>query len=114
MCRYGGDEGSSFVLPIGDTTRATIRAIARFSPNLTRGSPNAGDSGRVERGTVRLGARLRSEPIGNEQRRYISPALRVRCRDYTRPMNAQACVHQADVMLAEGTDPASVGGTVTV
>jgi len=29
-------------------------------------------------------------------------------------MNAQAYVHQADVMLAEGTDPASVGAMVTV
>src|SRR5882762_7483502 len=29
-------------------------------------------------------------------------------------MNAQAYVHQADVMLAEGTDPASVGATVTI
>lgn len=29
-------------------------------------------------------------------------------------MNAQAYVHQADVMLADGTDPATVGAMVTV
>ena len=33
---------------------------------------------------------------------------------YTFLMNAQAYVHQADVMLAEGTDPATVGAMVTV
>jgi len=29
-------------------------------------------------------------------------------------MNVQVYVHQADVMLAEGTDPAAVGAMVTV
>jgi len=33
---------------------------------------------------------------------------------YTSAMNAQAYVHQAEVMLAEGTDPAAVGAMVTV
>jgi len=33
---------------------------------------------------------------------------------YTSAMNAQAYVHQAEVTLAEGTDPAAVGAMVTV
>ena len=33
---------------------------------------------------------------------------------YTSAMNAQAYVHQAELMLAEGTDPAAVGAMVTV
>jgi pyrimidine deaminase RibD-like protein len=33
---------------------------------------------------------------------------------YTSAMNAQAYVHQAEVVLTEGTDPAAVGATVTV
>jgi hypothetical protein len=33
---------------------------------------------------------------------------------YTSAMAAQAYVHQAEVLLAEGTDPAAVGAMVTV